>query len=281
MALSKTKPSTPAPGKFEEPDTDTVGQVGTDAPAANDAPAAPPPAAATPAASPAPAPAPVPAAASGGALATSNHDAINRFKEQVEEMKGAADFSHGNFPVFKGITGEIKCKEESLGRWVKGAMLAWDDHTQVSPGSDSEKAKEAVGYSKDGETLDNVIGTDKYGQWVGKPVDDYLNFLREDGDYPHARKDRYVDVAFMVLECENGGERVGQTIQITLSKSSIPSFEAYQQSLKMAAMALKRNIPGAKLPEDPFTFYFIRESAAKGDKSWTKLRVSASLPAKI
>ena len=40
-------------------------------------------------------------------------------------------------------------------------------------------------------------------------------------------------------------------------------------------------LPGFTVPEDPFTFYYLREAASKGNQNWTKLKIVAELPAKI
>jgi hypothetical protein len=191
MALTKPVPQTaPAPaaeavksvGTFEAMDETTVAQ-----PAANDA---------DPAAAPAaPAAAPVPAVQVTGTLATSNRAQASAFAKEVEEMKGAADFRYGNFKVFKGNNGEImETGGAKLGRWVKVSMIAWDEHYEISPGSKSEKSKEAVGYSKNGLTIDSIIGSD-YARFIGTPVDDYVKYLQNDGDYPEAKKGRFIDIA--------------------------------------------------------------------------------------
>lgn len=207
----------------------------------------------------------------------------NSFSKEVEALKGAADFSYGNFTVFKGIQGEIKGigdSTASLGRWAKGTMIAWDEHFEISPGSKTEKSKDAVAYSKDGITVDNVVGED-LRQWQGKAVADYVAYLKSEMDYDQAGSRRFIDVAFAVLETESNEEFVGEIIQVTLSQSSIPSFKKYQEKLVQTARCVERGVPGFKVPEDPFTFYFLRQAASKGDNDWTKLEVLIKLPAKI
>lgn len=289
-AESETKKVTPV-GAFEPMDEETTSTV-----AANDAPdvgaepeapapAAPAvaPAAAAPAASPAPAPT-APAPATSRAVTTTSKGEASAFQKEVEAMKGAADFSYGNYPVYKGNNGEIvniNDNKDSLGRWVKVSMIAWDDHYEVSPGSQSEKSKEAVAYTKDGVTIDSVIGKERFGGWVGKNAMDYVNFLRDEEDFSEAGIRRFIDVACVVHEYESGADIAGEIIQITLSESSIPSFSAYQEKLKAKAKAVARGIPGVVVPEDPFTFYFLRELAEKGSNKWTKLKVLDKLPAKL
>lgn len=224
-----------------------------------------------------------PAAAAVAAPATSvaTRAEASAFQKEVEAMKGAANFDYGNYEVFKGINGAITGTGDNkakLGRWAKVSMIAWDDRVQISPGSDTTPAKDCVAYSKDGVTIDSVIGFEKYGSWVGKKVADYLQFLK-DSDYLKASASRYIDVACVVHDgdLKAAKELAGEIICISLSKSSIPSFSSYQEKLNMKAKAAARGIPGVVVPADPFTFYFICEAASKGDNNWTKLKVSDKL----
>ena len=270
MALTKPTPQqTPATdaaeavkpaGTFESMDETTSSK-----PAANDA-----------------APAQEVAPATTTAVAKVNKAEASAFAKEVEAMKGGADFSYGNYAVFKAINGAIKGvgdNKANLGRWVKVSMIAWDDRVQISPGSDTEAAKDCVAYSADGVTIESVIGRDKYGSWVGKSVNDYVEHLK-DSDWPKASASRYIDVACVVHEGEtkSAKELAGEIICISLSKTSIPSFAQYQEKLNMKAKAIARGIPGVTIPADPFTFYFGTEAASKDGKDWTKLKVTDKQP---
>lgn len=292
MALRRETPASNPPFEADESDTAVVNAAETVSPAAarpvTVEAAAETVQTAEPVQTEAPAATQVPPAVQhavanvvSGALATSNRADAGAFAQEVEAMKGAADFAYGNYKVFKGNNGEImETNGVKLGRWVKVTMLAWDDHYEVSPGSKSDKSKDYVAYSKDGLTIDSVVG-EKLVDWVGKSVKDYVNFLQEEADYPQARASRFVDIASLVHEAENEESLNGEVIQVTLSKSSIPSFESYQQSLIMKAKAAAKGHTFVKIPEDPFTFYFIREVVTKGENTWTKLRVATALPAKL
>jgi hypothetical protein len=257
---------TPA-GQFEDMEDGAQAQVAT-----AEKPAAPPAAA--------------PAATTAVAVAPANAvmvkaDAV-AFQKQVEEIKGAANFDYGNYKVFKGVSGAIATTDGKfkLGRWIQGTMMAWDDHWEVSPGSKTEKSKGAVAYSKNGETIDSIVGND-FAEFVGKPIDDYVVHLQTEGDYPEAKKSRYIDISFFLQAAEDSdSEMIGEVIQITLSQSSIPSFSSYQEGLRMKAKVAARGI-AVKLPEDPFTFYFGAESASKDGNNWTKLNVSTKQPTKF
>lgn len=261
----RNKPQDPAPGQFEDMDGET---------AVAEAPAAEAPAEPTTAV--------VVASPKAGALSTEVKANAGKFAEDVKNMKGAANFAYGNYTVFKGNNGTI-CGGDpqiDLGRWIKGTMIGWDDHWEVSPGSQNPKSKDAVAFSYQGnpDKIERVIGKE-YKGWEGKSLVEYRDYLRQ--DYPNAEIRHFVDIAFVVLESENDEGMAGEIVQVTLSQSSIPSFNQYDEKLKQKARAIERGVPGIKLPEDPFTFYFLRELAVNGSNKWTKLKVLDKLPAKI
>ena len=206
------------------------------------------------------------------------------FQKEFAEMKGASDFSYGNYRVFKGNNGTIiesAGDKADLGRWVQIRLISWAEHFEVSPGEQSASTKDFVAYSFDGKTIDSVIGDDMKS-WVGKSVADYVKELQEEEGFANAKCRRFIDVAGALLSCENGEDGpLGTVIQITLSESSIPGFSRYEQELKDKARCVAMGLPGFKLPDDPFTMFLIRELASKGNNNWTKLKLSSSLPAKI
>lgn len=204
------------------------------------------------------------------------------FKKEVEDMEGAADFSFGTHRVFKakdGVIKEMSGDKLKLGRWVKVRLLAWDRHYEVSPGEQSKESTNFVAYSKDGVTIDYVVGDELKG-WAGKTVEEYVKYLQDDEDFEKAGRREFLDTQVAVLGCEEEPD-FHEIVQITLSSSSIPAFKKYQSSLEATAKAVSMKLPGFSLPEDPFTFYFIREDAEKGNNTWTKLKISATLPNKI
>jgi hypothetical protein len=268
----------------QEQGTETV--MTNTAQAANDTAApAPAPAAAAPAAE-APQVA-VPAVRPAGAVAVSNREEIaaqaKAFQRELDDMKGAADFSFGNYAVYKGSNGEISqtgSESVSLGRWAKVRLLAWDDHHEISPGSQEKNTKDFVAYSKEGKVIDHVIGEEMKG-WVGKPVDDYVAHLRNEEGFSKASSKRFVDLSAALLGTDSGDGPVGTVIQVTLSPSSIPSFSKYQQSLKDQARCASMGLPGFSVPEDPFSFFVVREVVNANGNKWTKLNFAAQLPAKF
>lgn len=225
------------------------------------------------------------ATASATSRSVATNDAITKaksFKKEVEAMFGAADMSYGSHRVFKakdGVIKEMQGDKLKLGRWVKVHLLAWDRHFEVSPGEEGEASSSFVGYSKDGVTIDSVIGEDVKA-WEGKPVQEYLEYLRTEEDFDKASKREFIDCEVAVLGSEEEPD-FHEIVQVTLSSSSIPSFKRYQSDLEAKAKCVAMNLPGFSLPESPFEFYFIREDAEKGRNTWTKLKIASTLPVKI
>ena len=201
-------------------------------------------------------------------------NAAKQFKKEVEAMRGAADFSYGSHRVFKakdGVIKEFNGDKKVLGRWVKGRLLAWDRHFEISPGEDGKDSSSFVAYSMDGVTIDNVVG-EEVRVWEGRSCDDYLTFLRDTEEFDKASKREFIDTEVAALGCEDDPDFTG-AIQITLSPSSIPAFKRYQSDLESTAKCVAMGLPNYSLPDDPFVMYFIRESAEKGKNSWTKLKI--------
>ena len=90
-----------------------------------------------------------------------------------------------------------------------------------------------------------------------------------------------MDVACVALSNDAGVDLEGDIIQVTLPPTSTPAFSKYQSGLAGKARAIEMGIPGIKLPEDPFTFFFVVEKASKGDNKWTKLKIESKLPTKL
>ena len=275
--------------QVQEQGTETV--MNTDTQAANATATATATEAAAPekVSAPAPAQAAVPAVVAPTSTAVvASRDSIaaqaKAFQRELDEMKGAADFSFGNYEVYKGSNGEIAKTGSgdgvSLGRWAKIRLLAWDFHTEISPGSQDKNSKDYVAYSKEGRIVDHVIG-EELKSWVGKSVDEYVEYLRITEGFDKASSKRFVDLSAALLGTDSGDGPVGTVIQITLSPSSIPSFTKYQQSLKDQARCAAMGLPGFTVPEDPMTFFVVREVVSAGGNKWTKLTMHAALPAKL
>ncbi len=222
--------------------------------------------------------------AAGTSLMTKDEAAqiAKKFQKDVEAMEDGADFSFGTHRVFKakdGVIKETNGEKLKLGRWVKVQMLAWGRHFEISPGEDGKSSGDYVAYSKDGVTVDFVVGEEQKG-YEGTPVADYITWLRDTEEFDKAGKREFIDVQCAVLGSEDQDD-FNEIIQVTLSSSSIPAFKKYQNDLTARAKCVAMGLPGYSVPENPFGFYFIREEAEKGKNSWTKLRIATSLPAKL
>ena len=108
-----------------------------------------------------------------------------------------------------------------------------------------------------------------------------MKYLRDDEEFAKAKSRRFIDTACALLATDSGDGPIGKVIQVTLSESSIPAFSRYQQELQDNARCVAMGLPGFTLPDDPFTFFFLRELAQKNSNKWTKLKVVTSLPAKL
>ena len=298
MALKK-------PAQFEQEPTNTnaandaaaeAGQVDTGAAAVNAAASAPTEAVVTPVKvkeAQAPAANDEPAVTTtavavqaNGAVATKDEAAAKAkaFQKDFDAMRGASDFAWGNYRQFKGSNGslmEMTGDKDDLGRWAEVQLISWNDSYQVSPGEQSASTKDFVAYSKDGKTIDSVIGEELRGEWTGKPMADYLNYLKTEEGMDKAKARRFVDLGCALLACDTGDGPLNSVVQITLSESSIPSFSRYQSELNDTARCVAMGIPGFKLAENPFRFFIIREVTSAKGNTWTKLNIKGALPAKF
>lgn len=218
-------------------------------------------------------------------LATKNEAAeqAKEFARQIAQTQGG-DFSFGTYRVFKGNNGEVcemSGEKASCGRWAKVHMLNWDFHYEVSPGTDDKSSKSFVAYSRDGITIDSVIGEEQRADWEGGPVREYVDYLRTEEDFSKADVRQFVDMACALLGTDSGDGPVGTVIQVTLSSSSIPNFKRYVKALEESARCVAMGLPGFTMPENPMQFFLVREAASKDNLKWTKLAFYSSLPAKI
>lgn len=284
MALKKpttTKPATTAAFEEDPADTAVIEQDGGED-TGSDTTQAEAPAAQPEAKAEATSRAVAPKASTNVAVSSDIVAKAKSFRKEIESMQGAADFSYGANRVFKAKDGEISemsGEKFSLGRWAKVRLLAWDRHFEISPGEESASSSAFVAYSADGKTIDFVVGDEQKG-YEGSSVDDYLKYLRETEDFDNATVREFIDTQVAVLGCENEPEFM-EVVQVTLASSSIPAFKKYQSQLEAKAKCVEMGLAGFSLPEDPFTFYFVREQASKGKNSWTKLKIETSLPTKI
>lgn len=262
MALKKPATDNTAPA-FE----DVTAVVEAERPAADAA------AATTNPAAEATATAAVAVAASTSAVTVASEKARN-FRQELAEMKDAMSFDWGTFPTFKADNGsiaEVGNGRLNFGTWVKGRMMAYGSFWQVSPGDSDSKLKGFVAFSKDGQTVDSVIGDGVERGFVGKSVSDYLTYLRDTEGLSKADVKEYLNVGFLVVESDKPEVDPGTVVNIVLSQSSIRSFRAYEEQVKVNARAAAMGLPHKAMSDDPFRFKFVAEATQHKGNKWTKL----------
>lgn len=201
------------------------------------------------------------------------------FKEELESMRGATSAEYGILPSYKadnGAIAETGNGKTTFGKWMAGRMMSFDTFHQVSPGdSNSAKTKGFVAFSKDGVTVDSVIGDGTERSFIGKPVQAYLDYLRDTEGLTEAQSKEYLTVTMVVLDSEAKTVEPGTQVNVVLSQSSIRSFRAYEEKLKLNARAAAMGLPvKGGVSEDPFRFKFVAENASnnRGQK-WCKLAI--------
>lgn len=218
------------------------------------------------------------AASSTSAVAVAAKKAQD-FKRELEEMRDAISFDYGTLANYKATNGAIRETgngTRSFGEWVQGRLMAYGAFWQVSPGGSDTKLKGFVAFSKDGKTVDHVIGDGAERSFVGKPVVDYLDYLRNTEGLDKADSKPYLNMAILVTSSARGEKsevEVGETVNLVLSSSSIRSFTAYEEKLKLATRAMQMGLPSKALPDDPFMLRFTATEAQSNGNRWTKIDV--------
>jgi hypothetical protein len=143
--------------------------------------------------------------------------------------------------------------KKSMGATIQMRLLSWQDSWQVSPGSDSEEAKQYVRYSDDGKVTKQ-----------GENIEQYLEKLR--GMYPNASCDHRVVIAGVLEGAEKGSRLEGQLVQIDLSKTSKQEFDKYQIN---TAYKLGKGL----LTQESVELMTMKAEVVSGknNRSWTKV----------
>lgn len=212
MALRNRKEQTaPAAGGFED---EGGGTVVADKPTATPTPAA------TAAAAEMAGTAIAVAAKTG--LAVSNK--MPTILEDFRDAMPAVEF--GVLPRIVGTNGLfMDGDKKQLGSKIKVQLVSWCDSYVISPGDDTDEAKAAVRYSKDGVIIDET----------GESVVEYLTYLRESEKYTDAKSKHYAEIVGIVLETEKPSDHVNCMVSVSLSPESRKLFEGYrlQQTVKI------------------------------------------------
>lgn len=205
-----------------------------------------------------------------------------QFKKELAEMEDALDFSSGSMKSYKASNGSISETGDGkgvLGAWVEGRMMAYSRYHQITPGVSGQKYKGFVGYSNDGKTISHVIGDGHERTFVGKPIQDYLDYLRTTEGFEEADSKVYMNVAMLVTASEKGQVEPGEVVNVILPPTSIRSFAAYEDKLKVAARAAAMGLPTKGLPDDPFRFRFVASLTRFNGNEWTKLDIEPAAAA--
>lgn len=146
----------------------------------------------------------------------------------LRDLKGAfeaqgIDVSYSTFPRYrddKGVIGDTDGNE--AGGWVEVMVVSWSDSWIVTPGDDSDKAKDYVRYSRDGHTINSE------DEWNGKTCEEYVEYLRDQVGYEKAASKKYTNVYGMLVAAENDDcPGLQQVIHLAMPPTSGSAWEAY------------------------------------------------------
>lgn len=209
MAL---KPRTNPAANFEQPKTEAAPPAETKTETKVE-PAAASPAATTAVAAPAPAPLVVQVPRS---TAVASMQAGHQF---MDSLKDALRVDWDTLNRLKANQGRVTWDKVNLGEWFEFSLMSWQDNWLVSPGSDSDEAKQFAKYSDDGKTIKDT----------GEDIQVYLQRLKDLG-YEDARLGKRCVLAMELIDCDKDVDTVdeGMLFQIDLAPTSRASFERYR-----------------------------------------------------
>lgn len=218
MALTKRNPN----ATFEKPAETTQAAQAETASTPQTAEAAAPSPAPAPAPSPAPAPAPAAAAPSPvRAIAPVQSNAVSLMNEGhkfMDSLKDALRVDWDTLTRVKASQGRMAAGNDNFGEWLEFELLSYQDNWLISPGGDSDEAKELARYSDDGVTLKDT----------GESCQDYIKRLKE-MDYKDARMAQRVILVASLLDCDkNVTVDEGMLFQIDLPPTSRAKFTQYR-----------------------------------------------------
>lgn len=229
MALVKRNPA----AGFEQPKTEAA-PAATNAPAAQPAAAAPAPAPAAQPATPAPAPAAQPAPVTNHQVATAPAPAaaplvlapntqvaaITNARAAMDSLKDALRVDWDTLVRLKANQGRLASADGKLvfGEFVIFELLSYQDNWLISPGKDTDEARDLARYSDDGIHVKDT----------GETCTAYIERLKG-LDYPDARMSKRVILVASLVDCEKDVTiDDGMLFQIDLPPTSRAAFERYK-----------------------------------------------------
>ena len=191
---------------------------------------------------------------------------LARMQPVLSELQNALpSIDWGVLPRLVATQGQLRDGDKNrYGEHVIFSLLSYRDYWVVSPGDDSQEAKEYVRYSDDGVTL-----TDD-----GRDVNEYLNELRVVHGYEKAAKKQYTSLIGILEEAdapkEKAEDNIGQMVEVSLSPQSRKSFQAYllQRTVQVAR--------GSASAEGADRLKLVAEAKSANGKDFTLVKVTAA-----
>jgi hypothetical protein len=233
MALIKRKPE----ATFEVPPASPATSEAAQTPWVEPTPAPAPAPAAAPA--PAPAAALVPVKPAGGlALAsTGMASMIAQAHAAFDSLKDALRVNWDTLTSLKAAQGRLATRDGKVvfGEWIEFELLSYQDNWLISPGGDTDEAKELARYSDDGKTVKDT----------GEDVSVYIERLKSLG-YKDARMSQRLVLVASLTDCDKTVTiDDGMLFQIDLPPTSRAAFERYKNQAAFDAAKGKAGLDGA------------------------------------
>jgi hypothetical protein len=176
--------------------------------------------------------------AGGLALASSGMASmITQAHNAFDSLKDALRVNWDTLTSLKAAQGRLASRDGKLvfGEWIEFELLSYQDNWLVSPGGDTDEAKELARYSDDGKTLKDT----------GEDVSVYIDRLKSMG-YKDARLSQRLVLVASLTDCDkNVTIDDGMLFQIDMPPSSRSSFERYKNQAAFDAAKGKTNLDGA------------------------------------
>jgi hypothetical protein len=134
-----------------------------------------------------------------------------------DDLENAYTADYGELPRLKASNGGLSDDQDKYGEFIGLQILGWNRLWIVSPGAD-EAPGEVVGYSHDGEYLDDGSGTS---------VKEHLDKLKLNWDKAAVKE--YHEVVGILLTSEKPTAKKGKMVQLQLSPTSVSAFNSYRK----------------------------------------------------
>lgn len=170
---------------------------------------------------------------------------INAGRQYMDSLKDALRVDWDTLTRIKANQGRLATADGKIvfGEWLEFELLSYQDNWLISPGKDTDEARDLARYSDDGVHLKDSHET----------CEEYIQRLKE-MDYPDARMSKRVILVASLTDCDKDvSVEDGMLFQIDMPPTSRAAFERYknQQAFDIA----KRKI-------EPHQAAFIRATAS-------------------